>query len=140
MKRSYRILVIDDNPSIHTDIERSLVPESIDRDELQLLEAELFGESAPQPDATGFSIDFALQGEEGCRLLERALADGNPYSVAIVDMRMPPGWDGLKTIEELWKVDGDLQKQLEAMGYVDGAITEDSAAEDKRKMKEEDDK
>ena len=29
--------------------------------------------------------------------------------MAFVDMRMPPGWDGLKTIEELWKVDPDVQ-------------------------------
>ena len=29
--------------------------------------------------------------------------------MAFVDMRMPPGWDGLKTIEHLWAVDPDVQ-------------------------------
>ena len=38
-----------------------------------------------------------------------ALAVGQPYAMAFVDMRMPPGWDGLKTIEELWKVDPEIQ-------------------------------
>ena len=38
-----------------------------------------------------------------------ALERGQPYAMAFVDMRMPPGWDGLKTIEELWKVDPDVQ-------------------------------
>jgi diguanylate cyclase (GGDEF)-like protein len=38
-----------------------------------------------------------------------ALERGQPYAMAFVDMRMPPGWDGLQTIEELWKVDPDVQ-------------------------------
>ena len=29
--------------------------------------------------------------------------------MAFVDMRMPPGWDGLKTIEHLWATDPDVQ-------------------------------
>ena len=29
--------------------------------------------------------------------------------MAFVDMRMPPGWDGVETIEHLWEVDPDLQ-------------------------------
>jgi DNA-binding NarL/FixJ family response regulator len=29
--------------------------------------------------------------------------------MAFVDMRMPPGWDGLETIERLWAVDPDVQ-------------------------------
>ena len=38
-----------------------------------------------------------------------ALASGQPYAMAFVDMHMPPGWDGLKTIRELWNVDPDIQ-------------------------------
>ncbi len=32
-----------------------------------------------------------------------------PYAVAFVDMRMPPGWDGVETVEHLWQEDPDLQ-------------------------------
>jgi diguanylate cyclase len=39
----------------------------------------------------------------------QALVDGRPYAMAFVDMRMPPGWDGLKTIERLWATDPDVQ-------------------------------
>ena len=42
-------------------------------------------------------------------MVQQALAEGRPYSMAFVDMRMPPGWDGLKTIEHLWAADADVQ-------------------------------
>jgi DNA-binding LytR/AlgR family response regulator len=37
------------------------------------------------------------------------MAEQRPYALAFVDMRMPQGWDGAQTIEELWKVDPNLQ-------------------------------
>ncbi|MGZ8385082.1 MAG: histidine kinase dimerization/phospho-acceptor domain-containing protein, partial [Nitrospira sp.] len=40
---------------------------------------------------------------------QNAYQRGNPYAVAFVDMRMPPGWDGLETIEHLWYADPDIQ-------------------------------
>ena len=29
--------------------------------------------------------------------------------MAFVDVRMPPGWDGVETITRIWEVDPDLQ-------------------------------
>ena len=37
------------------------------------------------------------------------LEQGRPFALAFIDMRMPPGWDGLETIEHLWTVDPDVQ-------------------------------
>ncbi len=42
-------------------------------------------------------------------MVQLARNEGRPYAVAFVDMRMPPGWDGLETIEHLWEVDAELQ-------------------------------
>ena len=42
-------------------------------------------------------------------MLEHAMAEQRPYALAFVDMRMPQGWDGAQTIEELWRVDPNLQ-------------------------------
>jgi DNA-binding NtrC family response regulator len=42
-------------------------------------------------------------------LVEKAVQAGQPYAVAVVDMRMPPGWNGVETIEHLWRVDQELQ-------------------------------
>jgi diguanylate cyclase (GGDEF)-like protein/PAS domain S-box-containing protein len=59
--------------------------------------------------ALSFDVSFADQGEDGARMAEAAVAEGRPFSVAFVDMRMPPGWDGVTTIKRLWKIDPDLQ-------------------------------
>jgi signal transduction histidine kinase len=42
-------------------------------------------------------------------MVHSAYGKGQPYALAFVDMRMPPGWDGLETIENLWYVDPTLE-------------------------------
>ncbi|HMK86058.1 MAG TPA: diguanylate cyclase, partial [Steroidobacteraceae bacterium] len=110
-KRSaHRILLIDDNVSIHSDFRKVL---SMDKDDAQqalaLLEADIFGEARNTNAPPSFEMSSAYQGQEGLEMVRAARAQGDPYAMAFVDMRMPPGWDGLKTIEHLWKVDPDLQ-------------------------------
>lgn len=103
----HRVLVIDDNPSIHADYRKILATEG--ETKVSAAEAALFG--APQADIARpvFDVDFALQGRDGVERAREALEGGRPYSVAFVDMRMPPGWDGLETVENLWKVDPEVQ-------------------------------
>ena len=72
-------------------------------------EAALFGEQQPAIARPTFDMDSAMQGRDGVERARVALAEGRPYSVAFVDMRMPPGWDGLETVEHLWKIDPDVQ-------------------------------
>jgi diguanylate cyclase (GGDEF)-like protein len=104
-----RILIVDDNRAIHEDFRKILVMPEGD-DELQDLEASLFGETAPARHVPiDFRLDSAYQGADALALVQQALNDHQPYSVAFIDMRMPPGWDGLETIERLWAVDPDLQ-------------------------------
>jgi PAS domain S-box-containing protein len=55
-----------------------------------------------------YEIDSASQGQEGLRLVEQAMSEGHPYALAFVDVRMPPGWDGIETVDRIWKVDPDL--------------------------------
>ena len=103
-----RILVVDDNVSIHHDFLKILQPET--RSEvMDLARAALFGEPHPPRISDQFTIHCADQGAAALALVEAAGKDGNPYAVAFVDMRMPPGWDGLETIERLWEADVSLQ-------------------------------
>ncbi|MGV3572729.1 MAG: response regulator [Ramlibacter sp.] len=102
-----RILVVDDMPSMHQDFRKTLSAHCAPED-LSHFEAELFGEAAT-PAVEGFEVDSAYQGPEGLAMVEAALAAGRPYALAFVDMRMPPGWDGVETIERLWRVDPALQ-------------------------------
>ncbi|WLH85940.1 ATP-binding protein [Pseudomonas sp. FP2338] len=103
-----RILLIDDTPSIHEDFRKILMPSVASNPALDDLESALFGDAAT-PQAQAFDLHSAYGGEEGLGLLTTAMAEQRPYALAFVDMRMPQGWDGAKTIEALWKVDPDLQ-------------------------------
>jgi len=106
---NHRILIIDDNLSIHKDFETILVEEE-ESASLNALRSEVFGEEvANRVAGNKYELDFASQGEEGCQKIAQARDQGRPYELAFVDMRMPPGWDGLKTIEHIWKIDPRVQ-------------------------------
>lgn len=103
-----RLIVVDDNPDIHEDIRKILLSPCSDQ-QLDELESELFGESQAAAVLETFEIESAFQGQEALKLVQDSVQTGNTFDLAVVDMRMPPGWDGLETIENLWRVDPDLQ-------------------------------
>ncbi len=103
-----RILVIDDNHAIHADFRRILTQP--DRNaSLREARASLFDDDALAPPPERFEVDYADQGQTGFAMVREALQRNQPYAVAFVDMRMPPGWDGGETIEHIWQVDPDIQ-------------------------------
>ncbi|MGD9190112.1 MAG: response regulator [Desulfobacteraceae bacterium] len=108
-----RIIVIDDNPDIHNDFATILAAKA-DLSRLESLENELFGYGQPQSVWEGpcYDLDFAFQGRQGVEKIISAAHKEIPYQLAFVDMRMPPGWDGLKTIKEIWRVDPQIQVVL----------------------------
>jgi len=112
-KMPKRIIIIDDNPEIHKDFKTILDPEksSVELKELVELEKDFFGESAPEEEIEQpvYELEFALQGQDGLLKVREAMEAGNPFQLAFVDVRMPPGWDGIETIEHIWKVDGNIQ-------------------------------
>jgi diguanylate cyclase len=102
------ILVVDDNKVIHDDFLKILQPQ-IEPDVMSLTRSALFGESSHVTRRDSYEVDCVDQGEAAVMLARRAREEGRPYAVAFVDMRMPPGWDGLETIERLWEEDTELQ-------------------------------
>ena len=106
-----RILIIDDNAAIHHDFRKVLAvhEEHGTQAALGALEADIFGGPATAAARPNFELDSAHQGQEGVAMAQQALIEGRPYAMAFIDMRMPPGWDGLETIERLWAVDPDVQ-------------------------------
>ncbi|HVU52103.1 MAG TPA: ATP-binding protein [Polyangia bacterium] len=100
---------MDDNRAIHGDFRKVLGEPSHEQSALAALEAALFGQAPPRAPTEPFLIDSAFQGQEARALVEKARDAGKPYAVAFVDMRMPPGWDGVETAQRLWEVDPELQ-------------------------------
>lgn len=118
-----RILIVDDTAQIHEDFDKILLSggdaggagSEVD----DLLDAFLGGdepaEAAPAPSApveTDWEVVHARQGEEALQLVREARAEQRPFAMAFVDVRMPPGWDGVETLSHIWKEEPDLQAVL----------------------------
>jgi len=103
-----RILVVDDNEAIHKDFRKIFGTGSKTGAALEAAEVLLFGEENSSNGA-GFEVDSAFQGKEGLEMVRKAVAEGRPYPLAFVDVRMPPGWDGIETVARIWQEYPDLQ-------------------------------
>lgn len=112
---SYRVLIVDDNEGIHEDF-RTLLQPRRDHDELDTLAQDLFGDEAANAEVElglpHYRFDSAYQGRSALENVATAVADGDTYALAFVDIRMPPGWDGVETIRQLWEIDPDIQMVL----------------------------
>ena len=110
VQRNPRILVVDDNHTIHDDFRKILCGTAPEKRALQASAAKLFDESVAEPsDELSYEVDSASQGEKGFELAKQAYASGRPYAMAFIDVRMPLGWDGIETVERIWAVYPDLQ-------------------------------
>lgn len=102
-----RILICDDNKAIHKDFHKvlSAAPRSVSVSDIeeQLFEDDPDFQSDPDFANVVFQIESAYQGQEALRMAEAAAAEGKPYAVIFMDVRMPPGWDGILTAEKIWE-------------------------------------
>jgi signal transduction histidine kinase len=78
---AHRVLVIDDEPAIHRTVATML---------------------------TGVELCSAYDGPSALLEVEVALAQHAEFSMVIVDVGMP-GWGGLETLEQIWKIAPDTQ-------------------------------
>ncbi len=109
METNNRILLVDDNHSIHDDYRAILCPRtSKDLDDLNSIENDIFGEpengdgesTSPQQ---VYEVDSAFQGTEAIKMVRQAADEGRPYALIFMDVRMPPGIDGIEAISQIWK-------------------------------------
>jgi len=111
--QNHRILIIDDNRAIHEDFRKTLGKKSARPGKLAAAEAALFGddvtEEAAPLEMPEFQIDSAFQGQEGFDLILKSIQENHPYAMAFVDVRMPPGWDGVETTANIWQKYPELQ-------------------------------
>jgi PAS domain S-box-containing protein len=100
--KNRRILVIDDNEAIHKDFREILGTEDTDTAALDEAKAAVLGTAPEVSKQESFQVDSAFQGQEGLERVRQALHEGRSYAMAFVDVRMPPGWDGIETIQQIW--------------------------------------
>jgi len=111
LTRKRRILIVDDNPAIHADFKKILIPSTQASQTLKDAVQALFGDSGGryQGNHVEYEVDVALSGQEGHEKVNRSIEQGWPYLLAFVDMKMPNGWNGIETTRNIWNACPDLQ-------------------------------
>jgi len=111
-----RLLIVDDNATIHEDFRKIFAGIGTPgRGELDNLLGEIFDDentTTPDSDAVDipvFEVDHAQQGDEAVELVRKAAADNAPYAVLFIDVRMPPGMNGIQTIARIWDEFPDIE-------------------------------
>jgi CheY-like chemotaxis protein len=113
VKPPIRILVADDEPAVldaYCDVFASTAP-AAGANALRDLKAKLFGaapRAAPAAATPSFDVYCCRGAEQAVAAARAALADGQPFSVVFLDIRMPPGPDGIWTAARIRESDPDL--------------------------------
>ncbi len=106
-----RVLIIDDDPEIQNAYRAILAPgdegENTFGNQLNLLMGQTQNDEITAP--LQFTLDFASQGPEGVDKAASACETNNPFAVAFIDIRMPPGFDGMETAARIRRIDANIE-------------------------------
>ncbi|MDD5664203.1 MAG: response regulator [Victivallaceae bacterium] len=116
MEFNRRILIVDDQSDLREQLAQLLLNSGRQNKTAQLVKsmrARLMGfVDAPDKNRDAmpkYDIDTAGQGQEAFEMVQVALKQNAPYAMMFVDMRMPPGWDGIKTAQEIRRIDSNIE-------------------------------
>ncbi|MHC5156506.1 MAG: sensor histidine kinase [Planctomycetota bacterium] len=119
-----RILMVDDEPRILEELEKVLAPSQSGNAELSELKNRLFSKpETKQKSVAVYDVCCCHQGDEAIDKVREAIAKEEPFAVAFIDIRMPPGPDGVFAAEEIRKLDPNIQIVM-MTGYSDFDISE----------------
>ena len=104
----FRILVVDDNPAIQKDFQK-IFAASRSLSVPSEAESILFGDVPEATSRVDFRLESAMQGLDALAMVRESIDQGNPYALAFVDVRMPPGINGIETTHGIWEIDAHVQ-------------------------------
>ncbi|MDM8541112.1 response regulator [Desulfococcaceae bacterium HSG9] len=103
-----RILAADDEESFLELYQAVLESDEDDEDlssEMNQLSGNLFDREISDKSSRVFDLTLCRQGQEAVKSVQEALDADRPYAVAFLDVRMPPGQDGIRTAEQIRALD-----------------------------------
>lgn len=103
-----RILVVDDNRDILVNFTKILSPPRANNG-LDALLQDVLGKEPSGITPWSFDVDTATSGKEALETIKQSIDSKRLYSVVFMDVRMPPGMDGIETVQRIWEVDPDVQ-------------------------------
>lgn len=106
-----RVLIADDDEHV-LECYREAFEESEPTDYVKAIDAlaaELFDPGDDIEDPPRFEVVACNQGDDAITLATEAAGDGRPFDVVILDVRMPPGIDGVEAGCQIRKLDPDVE-------------------------------
>ncbi len=107
-RKQSRILVIDDDQDIWKAYRLILTSDGLPSESSSARISRLLNEGQAEQDDPGFVLSFASQGQEGYQLVAES-KDREPFAMAFIDIRMPPGWDGMETAVKIRQLDPEIE-------------------------------
>jgi len=122
---SIRVLIADDDENILQCYRSAFGGNDADDyvETLGSLEAELFDARPVSEAARKFDIVACKQGDDAIALVAEATREGKPFDVVILDVRMPPGIDGVEAGSRIRHLDPDVEIVF-VTGFADLTMSE----------------
>jgi len=116
MASNKRILIVDDQQDLREQLAKLLSRSTKKNETVSLvrqMRSRLLGlgsapaeqDSDDEPERGGYEVETASQGQEAFEKVKKSLEANKPYAAIFLDMRMPPGWDGLETAKRIREAD-----------------------------------
>ncbi len=116
-----RVLIVDDQPEIHDDFVEMLRPNIVKSSVDDLAVA--FLSEKEESFLPEFELLHANNGEEACKIIRAGKESNHPIALAYIDIRMPPGMDGVETIRRVRQIDRDIEIVI-MTAYTDRSLPE----------------
>lgn len=107
---NYKVLVIDDDPAIHEDFAKVLCPAQGSHDDtINELSAKVFKTNSHHSLFPNYQIDSALNAQAAIDMVKKSVLESKHYALMFVDIKMGGGMDGVAIIQELRKIDPNIE-------------------------------
>lgn len=116
-----RVLIVDDQPTIHDDFTEMLAGNVANPSGGELASAFLNEKEVnflPE-----FDLLHASNGEQACEIIREGRQSNRPIALAYIDIRMPPGMDGVETIRKMRLIDREIEVVI-MTAYTDRSLPE----------------
>ena len=115
--KNKRILIVDDTEDIHEAFKCAFeIKSKVTNEKYNKIISNLFGRQ-PENSAIDdlpmqlpeFDLDSAFQGDEAIEKVKKSVEEDRPYALVFMDVRMPPGIDGIETLKRVWEIDKNIE-------------------------------
>jgi DNA-binding NarL/FixJ family response regulator len=107
-----RVLAVDDEQDILDAYQKVLCPDTDPQGsetEMAALSSRLFGDKPAEPASSFVDLVLCRKAEEAVETVRTAIKAGEPFALAFIDVRLPPGPDGVWVAERLRAIDPFIQ-------------------------------